>query len=69
VAAAATTVQPANPADIRYALTDASENNSYPVSDTVWAVLRGHQPADKGEQLIDLLWRVTHDGQRFATGP
>ena len=54
------------PDDLRYSITDADGKDSYPISGTVWAVIYVNQPADKGQQVVDFLRWVTHDGQQFA---
>jgi phosphate transport system substrate-binding protein len=53
------------PEDLRYSLTNAPGDSSYPVSGTVWAVIYVKQPA-KGKHVVDFLRWVTHDGQKFA---
>jgi ABC-type phosphate transport system substrate-binding protein len=54
------------PADLRYSLTNAPGKDSYPISGTVWAVLYVNQPSDKGQQVVDFLRWITHDGQQFC---
>ncbi|HEV3261490.1 MAG TPA: phosphate ABC transporter substrate-binding protein PstS [Gemmataceae bacterium] len=56
------------PDDLRYSITDADGKDSYPISGTVWAVLYVKQPSDKGQQIVDFLRWVTHDGQQYAEG-
>jgi phosphate ABC transporter phosphate-binding protein len=51
------------PDDLRYSLTDAPGNESYPVSGTVWAVVYTDAPAGKGKAVVDFLrWAVREDG-------
>ena len=54
------------PEDLRYSITDAAGKDSYPISGTVWAVIYVNQPAVKGQQVLDFLRWVTHDGQQFC---
>jgi phosphate transport system substrate-binding protein len=56
------------PADLRFSITDAPGKDSYPISGTVWAVLYVKQPKDKGQQVVDFLRWVTHEGQEFCEG-
>jgi phosphate ABC transporter phosphate-binding protein len=54
--------------DLRFSITDAPGKDSYPISGTVWAVIYVHQPAGKGQQVVDFLRWVTHEGQQFCEG-
>jgi phosphate transport system substrate-binding protein len=54
------------PEDLRYSITDAPGKESYPISGTNWAVIYVNQPADKGQQVVDFLRWVTHEGQQFC---
>jgi phosphate transport system substrate-binding protein len=54
------------PDDLRYSITNAPGEESYPISGTVWAVLYVDQPAGKGQQVVDFLRWVTHEGQAYA---
>jgi phosphate transport system substrate-binding protein len=54
------------PADLRYSLTDAEGENSYPICGTVWAVIYIEQPAGKGKGVVDFLRWCIHDGQTFT---
>ena len=66
VTAAAENALQTIPEDLRYSLTDPPGKDSYPIAGTVWALLYVHQPADKGQQVVDFLRWVTHDGQKYA---
>jgi phosphate transport system substrate-binding protein len=52
------------PDDLRYSLTNAPGEDSYPISGTVWAILYVKQPPDKGKKLKDFLTWATHEGQK-----
>jgi phosphate transport system substrate-binding protein len=54
--------------DLRFSITDAAGKDSYPISGTVWAVIYVHQPAGKGQQVVDFLRWVTHEGQSYCEG-
>jgi phosphate ABC transporter phosphate-binding protein len=54
--------------DLRFSITDAPGKDSYPISGTVWAVIYVKQPAGKGQQVVDFLRWVTHEGQEFCEG-
>jgi phosphate ABC transporter phosphate-binding protein len=54
--------------DLRFSITDAPGKDSYPISGTVWAVLYVNQPAGKGQQVVDFLRWVAHEGQQFCEG-
>ncbi|WP_162136291.1 phosphate ABC transporter substrate-binding protein PstS [Zavarzinella formosa] len=55
------------PADLRYSLTDAPGEESYPIAGTAWAVLFVDQTGNaSGRELIDLLRWATHEGQSYA---
>jgi phosphate ABC transporter phosphate-binding protein len=66
ITAAADNALKAIPEDLRYSITDAAGKDSYPISGTVWAVVYVNQPAGKGQQVVDFLRWVTHDGQQFC---
>src|SRR5262249_28445619 len=52
------------PDDLRYTLTDAPGNDSYPLSGTVFAVLYVDQTKSAtGRDLVAFLRWVTHEGQ------
>ena len=54
------------PEDLRYSITDAAGKDSYPISGTNWAVIYVNQPSGTGQQVVDFLRWVTHDGQQFC---
>ncbi len=54
------------PEDLRYSITDAPGKESYPISGTVWAVVYDKLPAGKGQQVVDFLRWVTHEGQEHC---
>jgi phosphate transport system substrate-binding protein len=54
------------PDDLRYSLTDAPGEKSYPIAGTNWAVLYVNQLADKGQAIKDFLHWVTHEGQEYC---
>jgi phosphate transport system substrate-binding protein len=55
------------PADLRYSITDAPGADAYPISGTVWAVVYQRQASDNGQELVDFLRWMTHDGQKYAS--
>jgi phosphate transport system substrate-binding protein len=54
------------PADLKYSLTNAAGDDSYPIACTVWAITYVNQPKDKRQPLVDFLHWITHDGQKYA---
>jgi phosphate transport system substrate-binding protein len=54
------------PDDLRYSITDAAGKDSYPISGTTWAVVYDKLPAGKGQQVVDFLRWVTHEGQQHC---
>jgi phosphate transport system substrate-binding protein len=56
------------PEDLRYSITNASGKDSYPICGTSWAVVYVDQPAGKGQQLVNFLRWIIHDGQRSCEG-
>jgi phosphate transport system substrate-binding protein len=54
------------PDDLCYSLTDGPGKESYPISGTVWAVAYSKLPAGKGQQVVDFLRWVTHEGQEYC---
>lgn len=52
--------------DLRFSLTAARGKEAYPISGTVWAVVRTNPPAGKGQFLVDFLRWATHEGQQHA---
>lgn len=68
ISAALAAVLPTIPADLRYSLTDAPGEDSYPVSGTVWAVLYANQSAaPTGPELVAFLRWATHEGQGYLS--
>ena len=67
VSAALAKVLPMIPPDLRYSLTDAPGEDSYPVSGTVWAVLYADQTGTSaGRELVAFLRWATHEGQAYV---
>ncbi len=56
------------PEDLRFSITDAPGEGSYPLAGTTWAVLYAEQPPDTGRRLVDFFSWVVHDGQKYAEG-
>jgi phosphate transport system substrate-binding protein len=54
------------PEDLRYSLTDAPGQDSYPISGTNWAIVYVDPPAGKGRTIVDFLRWATHEGQEHA---
>jgi phosphate ABC transporter phosphate-binding protein len=54
------------PDDLRYSITDAPGKGAFPICGTTWAVVRTHQPHDKGQRLVDFLYWATDAGQENA---
>jgi phosphate ABC transporter phosphate-binding protein len=54
------------PPDLRFSLTNASGEDAYPISGTVWAICYVKQPKDKAQPLKTFLHWVTHEGQEQA---
>jgi phosphate ABC transporter phosphate-binding protein len=53
------------PNDLRFSLTDAEGEDSYPISGTTWAVLYTEQNPQTGKALVDFITWATHDGQKY----
>jgi phosphate transport system substrate-binding protein len=66
VRAAAESCLAGAPEDLRFSLTDAPGEDSYPISGACWAVVYANQPADGGRSLFDFLSWCTHEGQAYA---
>jgi phosphate transport system substrate-binding protein len=66
VTAAANSALATIPDDLRYSITDAPGKDSYPISGTSWAVIYVNEPAGKGQEVVDFLRWVIHDGQKYA---
>ncbi len=54
------------PDDLRYSLTDAPGQGSYPIVGTAWAVIYLEQPRGKKDDLVKFLRWATSDGQQFV---
>jgi phosphate ABC transporter phosphate-binding protein len=54
------------PDDLRYSLTDAPGQTSYPIVGTAWAVLFIDQPAAKGKELVNFFRWATGEGQQHV---
>jgi phosphate transport system substrate-binding protein len=64
-AAALAGAWPTVPDDLRYSLTDAPGDESYPITGTVWAILYADQTKGAGAELLAFLKWATHDGQGY----
>ncbi len=58
------------PAHTKVSLVDTAAPNGYPIATFTWIILYkeqgyGGRPKARTEALLDLLWWVIHDGQRF----
>jgi phosphate transport system substrate-binding protein len=56
------------PDDLRFSLTDAAGDDSYPISGTTWAVLYTEQTAETGKALVEFFTWATHEGQKYNEG-
>ena len=55
------------PEDLRMEITNANGANAYPIAGMVYAlVYKDQKDANKGKSLVDFLWWVTHDGEKFV---
>jgi len=59
------------PADTRVSLTDTESPEGYPVSGFTWILVYkeqnyGSRSREKAEALVNLLWWMTHQGQKYA---
>src|SRR5262245_57274614 len=66
VTAAAQALSKDIPDDLRFVLTNADGDESYPLCGVVWAVLFADQQANKGQALKAFFGWVIKDGQQFA---
>jgi eukaryotic-like serine/threonine-protein kinase len=67
VTAAAASVLPTAPADLRYSLTDATGEDAYPVAGTCWAILYADlTDRAAGRELVEFLRWATHEGQAYV---
>jgi phosphate transport system substrate-binding protein len=67
-AAAQTFKEKEPPEDLRFSITDAPGEGSYPLAGTTWAVCYAQQSPETGKQLAAFFSWVVHDGQKFAEG-
>ncbi len=54
------------PDDLRYSLTDAPGQASYPIVGTAWALIYLDQPPGKGSELVKFFRWATGEGQQFV---
>jgi phosphate transport system substrate-binding protein len=59
------------PEDTRVSITDTDVEQGYPISGFTWLIFYrdqdyGGRPVEKGEELVKLVWWLTHEGQEFA---
>ncbi len=54
------------PDDLRFSMTDAPGEGSYPIAGVTWALLYKNQPAGKGQELFNFLTYVLGGGQGSA---
>jgi phosphate transport system substrate-binding protein len=59
------------PEDTRVSITDTDAEKGYPISGFTWLIFYQEQnyngrTLDQAESLMDLVWWVIHDGQKFA---
>jgi phosphate transport system substrate-binding protein len=67
-AAAAAALKDNLPDDLRFHITNAPGDDSYPLAGTTWAVIYVKQPAATAKALTDFFTWVAHDGQKMAPG-
>jgi phosphate ABC transporter phosphate-binding protein len=66
VTAAAVSKLDTIPDDLRYTLTNAPGQGSYPICGTTWAVIYVDQPPEKAKDLVKFLRWCVHDGQKYT---
>jgi phosphate ABC transporter phosphate-binding protein len=68
VAAAVNSVLAENPPeDLRFSLTNARDEQAWPICGTTWAIVSINQTASRGQLLKDFLtWATQEDGQKIA---
>jgi len=59
------------PEDTRVSITDTEAERGYPISGFTWLIFYQEQnyngrSLDQADSLMDLVWWVIHDGQKFA---
>jgi phosphate transport system substrate-binding protein len=66
-AAALNINQSSIPADLRFFFVNAPGAASYPITGFSWAIVYQNQTnTDKGMAIANMLWWVTHDGQKYS---
>jgi phosphate transport system substrate-binding protein len=67
VTAAAAASAASTPDDLRVSITNAVGADVYPISSYTYILAyRDQKDATKGKALVDFLWWIIHDGERFA---
>jgi phosphate transport system substrate-binding protein len=55
------------PADLRFFIVNAPGDTSYPISGFSWVIVYQNQTdSNKGQNLANLLWWMTHNGQQYS---
>jgi phosphate transport system substrate-binding protein len=55
------------PEDLRMEITNANGADAYPIAGMVYALIyKDQRDANKGRSLVDFLWWVTHDGEKYV---
>lgn len=59
------------PDDMRVSITNTNEKNGYPICGFTWIIVYKEQnydnrPFEKAKELVNLLWWITHQGQRYT---
>ena len=59
------------PDDTRVSLTDTDAQHGYPLAGFTWIIVFKEQnynqkPQEKGQEIVKLLWWMTHEGQKYA---
>ncbi len=59
------------PNDMRVSITDTNAKNGYPISGFTWIIVYkeqnyGNRPREKAQQIVNLLWWITHQGQKYT---
>src|SRR5262249_21913148 len=67
VSAAANAILPVIPDDLRFSLTDAPGQTTYPIVGTTWALSYANQPGEPGKELVAFPRWATHEGQAEVT--
>jgi phosphate transport system substrate-binding protein len=67
-AAAAAALKEKIPEDLRFSITNATGNDSYPLAGTTWAVIYVKQTPETAKALTDFFSWVIHDGQKLTEG-